>query len=374
MSDVGEILRDTLQFHIGSLRSVNERDLAEGHVARDLYQILGVSRGASQDEIKKAYRKLARKFHPDVNPGNDEAEKRFKEIQEAYTVLSDDESRRKYDRFGTTEAGQGAGFDPFGGARGGWNGGQTHVDFGDLGGAGGFQDLGDIFGQFFGGGGGGGRRRPDPRPRKGEDHTVQIDVDFEEAMRGSTVTLPVHRNVQCTTCGGAGHTGSQRCATCRGARTVVSTERLRVRIPDGIASGKKIRVPGKGAEGLKGGPPGDLFVAVTVKSHRFFKREGDDIHTTVPITFSEAYRGGEIEVGTIHGPVRAKVPAGTNSGRIFRLRGKGVRNLKTRAHGDHLYTVEIVVPRVLSPPGEEIARRIAELYSSDPREGLPKGL
>jgi len=335
-------------------------------VARDLYQILGVKRDASQDEIKKAYRKLARKFHPDVNPGNDEAERRFKEIQEAYAVLSDADSRRNYDTFGTTDRGQGPGFNPFGG-RGGWSGGQVNVDLGEMGG---FHDLGDLFGQFFGGR----RRDMRDRPQRGEDHTIHVDVDFEEAVRGSTVTLPVQRNVRCSSCGGTGRSGQQPCTACRGARSVIETERLRVRIPDGIASGKKIRVAGKGAEGITGGPPGDLFVAVTVKPHPFFKREGDNVLTTVPITFAEAYRGGEIEVGTIHGPVRAKVPPGTNSGRVFRLRGKGVRNLKTRAFGDHLYTVEIVVPRVLSPPGEELARRVAELYTSDPRENLPKGL
>jgi molecular chaperone DnaJ len=155
---------------------------------------------------------------------------------------------------------------------------------------------------------------------------------------------------------------------------LISTERLRVKVPEGVADGQKVRVAGRGAEGRAGGKAGDLFVRVRVSPDRFFERDGDNIHTTIPVTFSEAYRGGEIEVGTVHGPVRAKVPPGTNSGRTFRLRGKGVRNTKTRAYGDHLYTVQIVVPKVVSPAGEEAARGVADLYQSNPREDLPTGL
>ncbi|MCD4749678.1 MAG: DnaJ domain-containing protein [Thermoanaerobaculales bacterium] len=337
-------------------------------MGKDYYRILGVSRDTSKDDIKKAYRKLARKFHPDVNPGNAEAERHFKEIQEAYTVLSDSDSRRKYDTFGTTEGGPGGpGFNPFGGSRGP---GGVQVDFGDLGGMGGFQDLGDLFGQFFGGA----QQRGVQTARRGEDQEVQIEVDFEEAMRGTSVTLPVQRKVRCGGCGGSGAKKSRRCGECHGAGSVISTERMRIRTPEGIVDGRKIRLAGKGAEGMNGGPPGDLFVRVSVREHHFFKREGDDIHTTIPITFPEAYRGAEIVVGTIHGPVRAKVPPGTNSGRIFRLRGKGARNTKTRVHGDHLYSVEIIVPKVLSPAGEEAAKRFVDFYAGDPREGLPKGL
>jgi molecular chaperone DnaJ len=155
---------------------------------------------------------------------------------------------------------------------------------------------------------------------------------------------------------------------------LISTERLRVKVPEGVADGQRVRVAGKGAEGRSGGKAGNLFVRVRVSPDRFFERVGDDIHTTVPVTFSEAYRGGEIEVGTVHGPVRAKVPPGTNSGRTFRLRGKGVRNTKTRAHGDHFYTIQIVVPKVVSPAGEEAARSVSELYQSNPRKDLPTSL
>ena len=338
-------------------------------MATDYYQLIGVKRDAAPGEIKKAYRKLARKFHPDVNPGNPEAEARFKQIQEAYSVLSDTEKREQYDRFGSVDPSE-AGFDPFGGAAGGRGGGGVHVDFGDLGGAGGFQDLGDIFGSIFGGAG---RRRP-AGPAKGEDLLVQVEVNFSDAMKGASVTLPVQRKIGCAQCGGSGIQGSARCSSCRGSGTVVSTERLKVRIPEGISDGRKIRIAGKGTEGLRGGPVGDLFVRVSVREDPFFKRDGDDIRTTVPITFSEAYRGGEVVIGTIHGPVRAKVPAGTNSGRTFRLRGKGAKNMKTRAFGDHLYTVEIVVPKVQSPAGEDAARRVGELYGEDPRQGLPIGI
>jgi molecular chaperone DnaJ len=203
---------------------------------------------------------------------------------------------------------------------------------------------------------------------------LEVEIGFAEAIRGTSVTIPVQRQVRCTACGGNGNTGGKICASCHGSGVLVSTERLRVKIPEGVADGQRVRVAGKGAEGLEGGSPGDLFVRTRVRSDRFFKREGDNIHTTIPVTFPEAYRGCEIEVGTVHGPVRAKVPPGTNSGRTFRLRGKGVRNTKTRAYGDHLYTVQIVVPKVMSPAGEKAARTVADLYQDNPREDLPTGL
>lgn len=337
----------------------------------DYYKILGVSRSADASEIKKAYRKLARKYHPDVNPGNEDAEAKFKEIQEAYAVLSDSKRRKQYDTFGTVDGDPTVGFDPFRRARersSGQTAGGFRVDFDGIGG---FQDLGDIFSQFFGVEAPG---RGRPAPRRGADQELTVEVNFADAVQGTVVNLPVQRQLRCATCSGGGRSGRGVCPSCHGAGTVISTERLRVKIPEGVADGTRVRVAGKGAEGGEGGPPGDLFVRVRVKPHRFFEREGDNIHTTIPITFSEAYLGGEIEVGTIHGPVRAKVPPGTNSGRTFRLRGKGVRNTKTRAYGDHLYTVEIVVPQVVSPAGEESARRVAELYRGNPRDGLPRAL
>lgn len=346
-------------------------------MSADYYDVLQVSRDASAGEIKKAYRKLARKYHPDVNPGKPDAEKKFKEIQEAYAVLSDAKKRKEYDTYGRVDGDAGAGFDPFRTARrstGGWQDvGGFRVDFGDEAhpGGGGFEDLGDIFSQIFGQAP---RHRARARAQKGRDQELAIEIDFKDAVTGTVVTLPVQRQVTCTTCSGTGAEGGRRCPSCRGSGTVIATERLRVKIPEGVGDGQRVRVAGKGAEGVGGGAAGDLYVRVSVRSHPFFRRDGDTIHTTVPVTFAEAYRGGEVEVGTIHGPVRAKVPPGTNSGRTFRLRGKGVRNTKTRAHGDHLYTVEIVVPPVVSPMGQDVARRVAELYSGDPREGLPKSL
>ncbi len=343
-----------------------DRRVQEERVAGDYYKSLGVSRDAEAGEIKKAYRKLARKYHPDVNPDDADAEQKFREIQEAYAVLSDDEKRKQYDTYGRVDNIPDAGFDPFSRSRG-------RAEWQDLGG---YQvdmgDLGDIFGDIFGGRGGGRRRVV---PQKGPDYEASMEIDFVDAVRGTTVTLPVQRQVQCASCGGSGSAGGgAACPTCHGVGGVVNTERLRVKIPEGIADGNRVRVAGRGAEGTDGGPAGDLYVRVKVRPDPFFKREGDNVLTTVPVTFSEAYRGAEIEVGTIHGPVRAKVPAGTDSGRVFRLRGKGVRNKKTRAYGDHLYTVEITVPKVVSPAGEETARRVADLYQGNPRDKLPRNL
>ncbi len=337
-------------------------------MARDYYQVLGVERGASTAEIKKAYRKLARKFHPDVNPGKPETEAKFKEIQEAYSVLADDDKRRQYDTFGRVDEQPGAGFDPFAQARGGrqWrDAGGFRVDVGDLGGDQ-FQDLGDLFGDLFGGR----RAARASGPRKGDTTETTIEISFEEAVKGTTAVLPVQRQIPCAVCQGS----ARDCHACHGVGLVITTERLRVKIAEGIADGNKIRLAGKGNPGQHGGLAGDLIVNVRVADHPFFKRSGDNVETTVPITYTEAYRGGQIEVGTIHGPVRATVPPGTDSGRTFRLRGKGARNLKTMVHGDHLYTVQIVVPRVLSPAGEESARRVADLYPGNPRDGLPRGL
>ena len=339
----------------------------------DYYDILGVDRSASAADIKKAYRKQARKYHPDVNPDNPEAEVKFKEIQEAYAVLSDKAKRKQYDTYGRVDGAPDMGFDPFRQASSSWqDAGGYRVDFGDYANAtGGFQDLGDLFGELFGRGRAAQGRR---RPQRGTDHESEISIDFRDAVIGTSAAIPVQRQVSCSTCGGKGNTDGRVCPSCHGSGVLISTERLRVKIPEGVADGQRVRVAGKGADGRSGGKPGDLFVRVHVRPDPFFKRDGDNILTTIPVTFSEAYRGAQIEVGTVHGPVRAKVPPGTNSGRTFRLRGKGVRNTKTRAYGDHLYTVQIVVPKVMSPAGEETARHVSELYQNNPREDLPTGL
>jgi len=324
---------------------------------RDLYEVLGVGRQAGAEEIKKAYRRLARRHHPDVNPGSAEAERRFKEIQEAYAVLSDPEKRRQYDQFGTVDEAEIArrwrSRRPAGGQPGGFS-------FREVGGMG---DLGDLFGELFGSFGRRGATGATPPTAE-----AIAEIDFAQAVRGTSVVVPVRREVTCPQCGGAGSGGRGPCTRCGGAGALVQTDRIRVKVPAGIGDGDRVRAT------VGGRAAGEVAVVVRVRPDRFFERRGDDIHTVVPVTFAEAYLGAEIEVGTIHGPVRAKIPPGTQSGQKFRLRGKGVRNLRTGVNGDHYYTVQIAVPRVVSPAGRESARRVGELYGADPRAGLPRSL
>src|SRR5713101_6934643 len=303
---------------------------------RDYYEVLGVSREASESEIKKAYRRLARKLHPDVNPGDKTSQKKFQEVQEAYDVLRDAEKRRAYDRFG--HAGRPSmGFDPtsaggFGGAPGGGFEGTTFEGFQFEG-----SDLGDLFGNLFGG------RARRTEPEKGEDAQGTIEIPFREAVLGGSASLSLRREKECPQCHGTGRAGRVVCPTCHGQRVVAEAESIKIRIPEGTEEGARIRVPGKGAPGEGGGGPGDLYVTVRVTPHPYFERRGDDIHGVVPITVKEAYAGAEIDVPTIHGTVRAKIPAGTQGRQKFRLRGKGVKNPRTGETGDHIYTVRIVV-------------------------------
>ena len=323
---------------------------------RDPYEVLGVGRGASKDEIKKAYRRLARKFHPDVNPGSAEAEKRFKEIQAAYSVLSDEAKRRQYDEFGTVDEAEVAARQ----ARSRRRGTAPFPGF-DARGFGGVTDLGSLFGDLFGQFGG----RPTAAPSAPAE--AQVELDLREAVQGATVVVPVRREVACPDCGGSGRASTGACRRCSGAGALVQTERLRVRLPAGVGDGDRVRAAGKAGVG-------EVTVAVHVRPDPFFERKGDEIHTVVPVTFAEAYLGAEVEIGTIHGPVRAKIPAGTQSGQRFRLRGKGVRHPHTGVNGDHYYAVHVAVPRVVSPAGRDAARRVGELYGIDPRAGLPRSL
>jgi molecular chaperone DnaJ len=308
---------------------------------KDYYDILGVKKSASADEIKKAYRGLAKKFHPDKNKGNKEAENKFKEVSEAYAVLSDTEKREQYDRLGKEafRAG-GPGGNPFaGGANpfGGFDfsqftgGGRPRAGRRSTGGGG----FTDIFSDLFGGGGGG----FEPGPERGSDLDAELTIDFRDAILGTTMDL------------------------------VLNGKPIKVKIPEGVSDGQRIRLRGKGTPGAHGGPAGDVNVLIHVRTHPLFERRGDDIYIDLPIKVGEAIRGAEVEVPTIHGPVRARIPAGTQGGQTFRLRGKGVK--KKTAAGDHYYRVEISVPK--SAPDDAVDA-IDAAYAEDPRAKLNAAL
>jgi DnaJ-class molecular chaperone len=318
---------------------------------RDLYEALGVSRDDDAQAIRKAYRKLARQYHPDVNPGDAAAEERFKEISRAYAVLSDPDKRRNYDEFGQVSLD--SGFDAeaarrakasfgarFGGARGGGFEGGFAEDFS-------FGDLDDMFGRIFTQRGGGPSRAP--RPRRGPDLQTEIELDFLEAARGGEHRISLER---------AAADGSGR------------QERLAIRIPPGVADGGRIRLAGKGGEGRSGGPPGDLHLKVRVRPHPVLRREGRDLHVEVPIGVSEAVLGVTIEVPTLEGRASVTVPEGTDSGRKLRLRGKGIPDPKGGPPGDLFVTVQIRVPRDLDAEARAKFEELAELGPTDLRKGM----
>src|SRR5437667_9215437 len=301
---------------------------------RDYNEVLGVSKGASEAEVKKAYRRLARKLHPDVNPGDKTAQKKFQEVQEAYDVLGDAEKRRAYDRFG--HAGPSPGFDSSFSEGFGARGAPRGSPFDGV--AFETSDLGDLFGELFSG-----RRRAGPQ--KGEDLRGSIEVPFRDAVLGGLASLSLRREKECPRCGGTGRVGRDACPVCHGNGRGAEVETVRIRIPEGTEDGGTVRVPGKGEPGSKGGSIGDLYVTVRVAPHPYFERQGDDTHGVVPVTIKEAYAGADVDVPTIDGTVRAKIPAGTQGRQKLRLLGKGVRNPRTGHTGDHIYTVRVMVPR-----------------------------
>ncbi|GAF65971.1 molecular chaperone DnaJ [Alkalihalobacillus trypoxylicola] len=353
---------------------------------RDYYEVLGVDNGASVDDMKKAYRKLARKYHPDVNKAPD-AETKFKEVKEAYDVLSDPQRKAQYDQFGHTDPNQG---------------------FGGAGGAGDFGGFGDIFDMFFGGGNG--RRNPNA-PRQGADLQYTMTLEFKEAIFGKDTEIEIPREENCQTCDGSGAkpgtkpetcshcqgsgqmsveqntpfgrvvnrrvchhcdgTGKQikhKCSTCGGKGKVRKRKKISVKVPAGIDHGQQLRVSGQGEPGANGGPPGDLFVVFNVKTHEFFEREGDDIYCEMPLTFAQVALGDEVEVPTLKGKVKLKIPAGTQTGTSFRLRGKGVPNVHGRGQGDQHVQVRVVVPKNLSDKEKDIIREFAEQSGGKPEE------
>jgi molecular chaperone DnaJ len=360
-------------------------------VAEDLYKTLGVAKGASDEEIKKAYRKLARKYHPDRNPDDPKAEERFKEVQGAYDTLSDPEKRKEYDAGGAFAGFGGGGAGPFGpGAGGGFSG-----------------DLGDLFSNIFSRGGG----RGQPQQARGRDLETEVSLSFDQAVNGAQVQVTVPKAERCPTChgsgakpgtspvtcprcegrgldaqsqgifsisrpcpqcGGAGQIIEDPCPTCGGSGLTRQTKRYKVNIPAGVKDGARIRLAGKGEAGQRGGPPGDLFVVTRVAASPVFKRlDGDNLEVTVPITIAEALRGATIEVPTLEGTKKIKVGAGTKHGSIQRLRGEGAPKARGRGRGDIRYRLEIAMPEKLNEEQEAAAEKLAEAFNgSDPRAEL----
>jgi molecular chaperone DnaJ len=350
---------------------------------RDYYEVLGVAKNASESELKKAFRNLARQYHPDVNKNEDAVEK-FKEINEAYQILSDQEKRDAYDRYGH------AGIDPnaFGGGFGGFGGGFSGGGFGDI--------FGDILSDFFGGTGGGGPQRRGPR--RGADLRYDLSISFEEAVFGCKKEITVEKSVNCTGCGGTGaETGTSKkvcptckgrgtvttaqgffslqrpchqcqgegeiiekpCKTCRGTARIRQSSKLEVTIPPGVETGNRLKVAGEGEPGEKGGPSGSLYVFLTVGKHELFERIGDDIICQKEITFSLAALGGEAEVHTLKGTVTIKIPEGTQTGKIFRLRNHGVKSLRG-GQGDQLVKIFVRTPTELNQRQRELLQQLAE--------------
>jgi len=338
-------------------------------MSKDYYQTLGVSKDASEEEIKKSYRRLAKRYHPDVNKGDKSAEEKFKEISEAYETLSDKEKRKQYDMFGAygPQAGPGAGYDPFQGGRsyywssgqpGGGQGNINYEDLSDLFGRGGAspggrgagaQDFGDIFGDIFGvpRGTRGARGRPREESRqetKGQDLYYTMEIDFLEAVKGTTTRISLHR-------GG-------------------KLEKVDVKIPAGVNNGSKIRLAGKGEPARGKGKPGDLYIEIKVKPHRVFWREGDDLFLDVPMNVGEAILGASVRIPTLDGHADLKIPQGTPSGQKFRLKGKGVPNLETHQPGDLYAITKIEVPKIIDERSRHLVEEFERLNPSNPRKDL----
>lgn len=385
---------------------------------KDYYQILGVKKDAKADEIKKSYRRLARKFHPDVNPNDKTAEEKFKEVQEAYDVLSDDKKRKVFDRFGYYNDNLDAD-SPFGaGASAGGNSPGfdfSGFDFSGAGGptGGGGSSFRDIFSDLFGGSSGAGARTAQPEPpraipKKGRDIEIPLALSFEESFTGMTTNVTVNRSEQCSRCQGAGDTGgpviacptcsgtgqvmrsggrlqfSQVCPDCEGTgrrRTPCSlcngkgvtpkTEQVKIRIPAGVDTGSRVRIPKKGHGGRLGAEPGDLFIVTNVGKHKFLERKGDNIYVTVPISVPEAALGAKIEVPTVEGKAQLKIPSGTESGQKFRLRERGFPSLRNpKLRGDQFIEVKITLPRVISEETKEALRQFEKLNPENARKAM----
>jgi molecular chaperone DnaJ len=357
---------------------------------RDYYEVLGVNKDANEDEIKKAYRKLAMKFHPDRNPDNPKAEEHFKEAKEAYEILSDSQKRSAYDQYGHAGIDQQAGM----GGAGGFGGG-----FADA--------FGDIFGDIFGGGGGRGRSNV----YRGADLRYNLEISLEEAARGTETKIRIPTMAECDTCHGSGAKAGTKpetcptcaghgqvrmqqgffsiqqtcpkchgsgkviaspCPTCQGSGRVKQYKTLAVKIPSGVDEGDRIRLSGEGEAGVNGGPPGDLYVVIQIRAHAVFQRDHNDLHCEMPISFTTAALGGEIEIPTLDGHAKIKIPAETQSGKVFRLRGKGIKGVRSSTHGDLLCHMVVETPINLTERQKELLRELEALNREDDARHNPR--
>ena len=358
---------------------------------RDYYEVLGVNKDANDDEIKKAYRKLAMKFHPDRNPDNPKAEDHFKEAKEAYEILSDAKKRSAYDQYGHAGIDQQAGM----GGAGGFSGG-----FADA--------FGDIFGDIFGGAGGRGGRS---NVYRGADLRYNLEISLEEAARGTETKIRIPTMAECETCRGSGAKAGTKpetcptcaghgqvrmqqgffsiqqacpkchgsgkmiptpCPTCQGAGRTKQHKTLVVKIPSGVDEGDRIRLSGEGEDGVNGGPPGDLYVVIQIKPHSVFQRDHDDLHCEMPISFTAAALGGEIDIPTLDGHAKIKIPAETQSGKVFRLRGKGIKGVRSSTHGDLLCHMVVETPVNLTERQKELLRELETINIADGARHNPR--
>lgn len=319
---------------------------------KDYYKILGINKSATEKEIKQAYRRLARKYHPDINPGDKSSEDKFKIVNEAYEVLSNNDKRQKYDRYG--EQWQYA--DQFAKAEEGYSG-QT---FGNTQRTYQFNNFGDIFGDLFGNLNKGFRAAAGPRQR-GQDIYAPIELTLEEAYRGKTRTIQLQELALCTACGGTGRAGKRTCSICHGSGKIDSLNRLEVKIPPGVKDGSKIRIAKKGQDSPSGGSKGDLYLSVKIQTHRFFERKGNDLYTEISLPLTVAILGGEVEVPSLDGNMVLKIPQGTQNGKVFRLAGKGMPHLGAAKHGNLFAKIKVILPTYLTKEEKQLFERLRAL-------------